>query len=467
LKSMNDLNKTILASHRTLSDCNVRFLSYLLTNREYLERSHYQAILEYQYPRRNYNTQPWPIFINKQVKEKLAISALKVQRLITSIPEMIFSYNLKKMSEYYEIPLDCLRSSIEGIDTNFFRRGLGRGDFILSQNGEMKCVEFNLAPNVAGWWKDRLEMEYLKIPAIKGFMHLNGIKHNPSYFFETLFSYVISVYLKCSGSQNGDINLVITASNLENVSSGLNDLVKIYQTVLCKFAPDIKGRLFISLPTALVLEKNALKLDGTHIQILIDTDSNDHGMSWFALAKKGGLELYNGPVTELMCNKLNLALLSEYQESELFTKEESYDIASHIPWTRKTIRAITQYCGRKIELQDFALNCREQLVLKHATKLGGADVYIGAHTPANVWNQKVYTAFVQRTWVLQERVHSQKFYCQYGDNGYAPHDAIWGLFVFGNVYGGAWVRVAPLDTLDGVINGTRGAEQSIVIEIDE
>ena len=44
---------------------------------------------------------------------------------------------------------------------------------------------------------------------------------------------------------------------------------------------------------------------------------------------------------------------------------------------------------------------------------------------------------------------------------------IWGLFAFGDRFGGSWLRLMPPDDNDGVINSAVCAQESIVYEMEE
>jgi hypothetical protein len=43
---------------------------------------------------------------------------------------------------------------------------------------------------------------------------------------------------------------------------------------------------------------------------------------------------------------------------------------------------------------------------------------------------------------------------------------VWGLFAFGEHFGGAYVRLAPTGRSDGRVNGSQGAECGAVLETD-
>jgi len=66
----------------------------------------------------------------------------------------------------------------------------------------------------------------------------------------------------------------------------------------------------------------------------------------------------------VLSSKLNISLLSEHEDSDLFTLEEREIIKTYIPWTRKTVPGLTTYKGEPVRLEDLVTSARERLVLK-------------------------------------------------------------------------------------------------------
>jgi hypothetical protein len=79
----------------------------------------------------------------------------------------------------------------------------------------------------------------------------------------------------------------------------------------------------------------------------------------------------------------------------------------------------------------------------------------------------VKRAFREKNWLVQEYVKSYSYLYQEGEYGCAEHIAAWGVFVFGSRFGGLWIRVLPAENKKGVINSGQGAEESVVLEIEE
>jgi hypothetical protein len=67
--------------------------------------------------------------------------------------------------------------------------------------------------------------------------------------------------------------------------------------------------------------------------------------------------------------------------------------------------------------------------------------------------------------MVQEFVPSRPYLFQHGEDGYAPHEAVWGLFCIGDAYGGGFLRMAPQESRMGAINSSRGALEGIIYEV--
>ncbi|HXO42601.1 MAG TPA: hypothetical protein VN999_14205, partial [Thermoanaerobaculia bacterium] len=176
--------------------------------------------------------------------------------------------------------------------------------------------------------------------------------------------------------------------------------------------------------------------------------------------------LYNGPLAKMLGDKRSLALLSQHEDSDLLTAEERALVRRHLPWSREVVAGRTTYRGERVDLLDFALAHRESLVLKAAQGRQGIDVYLGSRTSPEEWRRRLVEAAGMRTMLLQEYVTSRPYLFQCGDRGWARHQAVWGTFTFGGSYGGAFLRLLPLDLGPEIINSARGATEGLIFEVE-
>jgi hypothetical protein len=181
---------------------------------------------------------------------------------------------------------------------------------------------------------------------------------------------------------------------------------------------------------------------------------------------RGGATFFNGPLYLVLEDKRNLALLSANQDAECFDEAERQLVRSLVPWTRQVARERTLFRGEPVFLPELLPSRREHLVLKRATEYAGEEVFLGRVTPAAAWEDLVRQALESGDWVVQELVESKPYLYQTGVEGCAPHDVIWGLFVFGSRYAGVFLRMQPKDRA-AIVNSRQGATQGIVFEVED
>jgi uncharacterized circularly permuted ATP-grasp superfamily protein len=110
---------------------------------------------------------------------------------------------------------------------------------------------------------------------------------------------------------------------------------------------------------------------------------------------------------------------------------------------------------------------RDQFVLKPSQGYGGKGIHVGPHTGEDQWQDIVHQAFHEGNWVVQERIEISPLLFQWGENGCAEHESVWGFYVYGPRYGGIWLRVLPCQISEGLVNAHKGAKMPIVIEMEE
>lgn len=466
-----NVSQEIIEAHRRLSGCSADFLEFVENTPEGLDRSSFQAVVSdqtYAY----FRSQPWPTFISETVKAEMAEAAVKVYDLITSIPGRLFGFDRDKMSRYYNIPPRDMEKRLYGLDEYHMNGLLGRGDFVLSPSGRLKCLEFNMSPSLGGWGMDFLEPIYVQTPVIARFLKQYGVRLRKSNLFRVLLGRLVERALARFGGApafKNEINIAIAFPKyIENLMGPLNrQLNESYKTVLKQKKSDITGDIYICDFTSLRWENNNLVLEGKKIHTLIEMCYGDIPLLFMELVKNGELLMCNGPITPVMSDKLNLALLSEHRDSEEFTPEERDTIREYIPWTRKLAAGETTYEGQKVRLEDFVLSRRERLVIKPAGGFGGKGVYLGFDTPPDQWKQQVETALAEKDRVVQEYVDMSSYLYQLGERGCGVREAVWGFFVFASRYAGGFVRMMPDADKQGIINAGQGAEESIVLEVEE
>ena len=455
-----EITKEIYQAHEKLSASSAGFLDFVKNNPESLKRSNFSDLSTGD---PLLTLQPWPTFIAGKTIEEFREAGVKVCNLIKSVPQRFFSNSPGRIGRYYEMPPQMADTLLKGVESEHINNLLGRGDFIYSSAG-LKCLEYNISGNVGGWEVDMWEDLYLKNPIISHFLQHHAEpegKPDKNTILAILFKHLTDTALAKFPGIGDSLKIVLVVplvnsdDNSKFLLSRLNKMIA--QTTqmpvsLCSYH-DLK------------IVNNRVYHRGERVHILVEQCGGIVPPDFVKTVRTGNVIIYNGSITGLMSNKFNLAVLSENLDSDVFSGGERETIGKYIPWTRKVVPGKTTYAGKPIDLAPFMYSQRERLIIKPAVGFGGKSVYVGKYMTQSRWQEVVNTSFKNKRWLVQEYVESLPFLYQSGENGCVPHHAVWGFFIFGSTYAGAWLRVLPREGNSGVINSHQGAEESVVLEM--
>jgi hypothetical protein len=451
-----NITDEIKKNHSHLSSSSLSFLNYAQSNPDLLKRTNFSPLKALD---GIMTLQPWPTFIDTARKQEFAEVGTKLCSLIKQAPLRIFKNDTTKISNYYDMPQKVVEIQLDGVDHTHIENLLARGDFIISSEG-LKCLEFNVTANLGGWPVVVGETLYQQTPVIQNFIKQQKVNIKPTPLLQVFFQHAIGCGLK-KFPNSKEINCAIASP-----SHFGSDLQQLYKSVLKQIAPHLEGELSFCITKTLKEKEEFLYLDNKPVHVLCEMY---HGLvtpTILKVFKAGNVCLFNGPVTSLLSNKYALALLSEHENSDLFSPQERELITKHIPWTRKMIPGENSYKGEPVKLETLVPAHREQLILKPSNSIAGTNVFIGKNTPQQKWEQICHQALTQKSWLVQEYVASVPYLYQFDEEGSVIHDAVWGFFVCGSTYAGLCVRVLPMANTSGVINDAQGAVTSIAFEVD-
>ena len=462
-----DIKGKEIGIQKKLSLVNADFIAFVEDNPEALEASNFKLLDLHNWL---FKLQPWPTFINNKSRKAFQEAAEKLFNLIKGLPKRVFDNNPQKISDYYGISVDQVKQLLEGVTAEYLDNILGRGDFLLSSSG-LKCLEYNVVVSLGGMYVPIWESLYLNNPLISRFLKEYNVRTKNENLFSLFLEHVIDAFLPKTSEDKKELNIALVAKGFvkgteTTIGSYLNKLFKKISQGKYK---SLSGGIFVCDYQHLEVVDDYLFYNGKKIHVVTEIYSGEVSPGVLEVFKAGHVGLLNGPFCRLLSEKLNLALLSDYETATpgVFTDEEKKIIDKYIPWTRKIVPGFTHYKGEKIGLENFILSNREALVIKPSDGYGGKEVYVGKKTPAHQWGEAVITAMGEKNWVVQELVESPPGIYQAGERGCEPHDMAWGFFVFGSRYTGAWCRVMPQNINKGVINCHQGATVSVIFDVDD
>src|SRR5437660_8528717 len=106
---------------------------------------------------------------------------------------------------------------------------------------------------------------------------------------------------------------------------------------------------------------------------------------------------------KILHRKTSLAVLSDEQNSRLFTPAERDAARRFIPWTRLVAERQTEVDGATVDLVAWMQDNKDRLVLKPADEYGGKGIVLGWTVEQGMWESAIADALQSPT-IVQERV---------------------------------------------------------------
>jgi hypothetical protein len=457
-----------IESHSRWSAENRRFLEFALGTPEALARSSFAGLHGRNPLPNSPYLQSWPVLADERRVQEIERIVVGIDRLFKSVPERFFANDPQRMAKFYDFDqVDLL--SVVLAQPNGIGEALSRGDYIETKEG-WKCIELNAGSYLGGWQTEVLEELYLGCPLIDTFLRQNRIAAGHRKTFRMMFSHIIRSTVRNSVWDGGDCNLAfVLYPHLDSQVASFHfpdRFQEEYALALREQAGSLRGRIFVCGYDDLKVDSTFLRYRGERVHAVLEQHNGLTSRVAFRCFKAGGISLFSGPVTMLLSDKRNVALLSERMGSNDFTRQERELIERHIPWTRRVGEGAVDYHGRNISLPDLLCERRRDMVLKNAQSLGGEAVYPGRFLSAAEWETVLARAFREGNWIVQEHVDALPYIGQCGEHGMVPFDVVWGNFVCGERYGGTFVRMLPKHRAS-LVNVARGAEVGIVLEVTD
>ncbi len=438
--------------HARLSRASEAFLEYALSRPEVQERRSFELLAQ-QSSFAPFPLHPWPVFVDRARVAEHERVTVGLCRLVKSLPRRVFGNDPERVREFYDLDSVGLAKSMLEHPTGI-ESALGRGDFLDTPAG-LQCLELNMVSHLGGWQAPLWAEACLRVPVIQEFLRREGLRVECRNTIELLFSHVVGEARR-SLPLNGELNVSFIVP--DDLGGGIQRDFEAYLDATLRQALGregaLHGRATLRRYAELTEREGKLYAGGERIHAVVEAHDGGTAAPAARCFKAGSLNLYNAAVRTVLTDKRNLALLSELAGSGLFTAAEKELIERHVPWTRRLTA----------ETFESALARRDGMVIKRARVGQGRGVHAGRFTPEEDWRRLASEALEQGDWVLQERVESLPILGQSGERGTAPHEAVWGLFAFGDRYAGGFLSLRPHGE-SGVINVHQGASEGIILEV--
>jgi hypothetical protein len=466
--------------HARWAAANGDYLEYAASHPECQSRASFASMYAEEWLGR-LSLQPWPLFVDGARRRELEAVARGIDRLMKDFLARFFLNDPAEIAAFYAVTdpdfttfvadedlVSILLEEPDGVEA-----APSRGDYIETAEG-LKLVEYNAGSSLGGIQVDAVGERVLAAAPTARFLAERGLRASPPGTLRAFFRHVVEDTARRGLWRGGDFNLgmIVRPNEPRQValhSPGLYE--REFRRVLEEGGIASSGRVLVCGADELEEEEEGgLTLHGHRVHALAefhDGSRVDDLRLPFRSFKMGRVNLFSGSVGWLMGDKRNLALVSEYADTDEFTAAERELIHRHVPWTRLVRRGVATRAGRRIRIPDDLPERRGELVLKKASSVGGRHVHVGRFRTDAEWRAVIERALHEGDWIVQEYLEMVPYCFQRGAEGAGPHDMVWGLFVFGGHFGGAFLRMQPAGGADGLVNTQQGAEVGVLLNLDE
>jgi hypothetical protein len=334
--------------------------------------------------------------------------------------------------------------------------------FFVHDRGGLRFTEYNAETPAAAAYNDVLAELFLGLPVMGQFLRRFEVRPQPSR--QNVMHALLDAYHEWSGRRVAPRIAILDWSDVPTYSEFV--IVADYlrsQGIECTIADPAQaeysgGKLTVAGFVPDLIYKRVL------ISELVERGGLDHPV--IRAVRERAVCMVNPFRCKILHKKASLAVLSDEQNSSLFTGQELEAIATYIPWTRRVQERYTTWRGHPVELLRLIIEQRENLVLKPNDEYGGKGIMLGWQTEPAEWEQAVLRATLE-PWVVQERVEIPvEPYPSMVDDHVAFHDRILDTAPF--IYHGAYMDgcLTRLSTA-ALVNVTAGGGSSLATFIVE
>ncbi|HEY0036094.1 MAG TPA: hypothetical protein VGB66_05365 [Longimicrobium sp.] len=460
--------------HARWSEVNRQFLEFVAANPECLDRGSYTVVCQAPPLQTQSSVQPWPLFFEPPRLRELAEMAVGMDGVIKAAVERFLRNDVRTVLDYYhagpamdgsparpgvvtEKWLPILVEKPDGVAGAF-----SRGDYLETREG-LKLMELNTSGFLGGLaTTDYLCERYLESTPTARFLRQVNRRARPMGVRRAMLRHVVEDTGRLGAWTEGDFNVALVIyPNSPTIISRFDAEVytRELHAALVEAGHAPRGRVMLCSLEDLSAGPEGVTLAGEPVHAVIEQQGGGVSVQpVFHAFKAGRVNLFSGPIKRILEDKRNLALVSEHADSADFTAAERALIERHLAWTRRVLPSRTTFRGRPLRLPDDLPAGRDDFVLKKGWSNRGDGVVVGRVRTPDEWEEAVARAVREGDWVVQEWLDPVPYCFHDARAGAVPHDVVWGLFVFGEHFGGVHLTMLPAGHGTGVVNRNQGAE---------
>ena len=460
--------------HARWSEVNRQFLDFVAATPECLDRGSYAVVSQAPGLQTYSSVQPWPLFFEPPRLRELSEMAVGIDGVVKAAVERFLRNDARTIADYYHVgpsmdgspgilseviteqSIPILVAKPSGVAGAF-----SRGDYLETREG-LKLMEFNSSGFLGGLATDYLCERYLESTPTARFLRQVNRRARPMGIRWAMLRHVVEDTERLGAWTGGDFNvaLLIYPNRPAIVARfDADEYTRELHAALVEAGHAPRGRVMLCSLAEIAAGGEGATVAGEPVHAVIEQqDGGGSIMPVFRAFKARRVNLFSGPIKRILADKRNLALVSGHADSADFTAAERGLIERHVAWTRRVLPSRTTFRGRPLRLPDDLPAGRDDFVLKKGWSNRGDGVVVGRVRTPDEWEQAIARAVREGDWVVQERLDPVPYCFHNAQAGAVPHEVVWGLFVFGEHFGGVHLTMLPTGHGSGVVNPNQGAE---------
>jgi hypothetical protein len=392
-----------------------------------------------------------PVFLRRAEYRQLVEDADNIYTAVTELPGRLYGDDLAAFARTIgmnELQIAAILRNRTGKATR-----LGRADFCLSERG-FELMEVNVGSTLGGLDNGLLNEGMLTLPHVGAFVAKHGLV-----YVDTLAAVVETLLAECeipAGTRP-----VMAAADWPESFETLAPQLHRSAEMLVPLGLDAQachvGQLRVADGRVWLQDK---PVDVIYRLWTMEDQHSEAGPALIepllAAADRGEVKIFTPMDGRLFGNKGVLALVSDERNRHLLTPAERESADRALPWTRIMRSGPVTIDGRTVDLAEYVISQREQLILKPTALYGGKGVIPGWLSEPDEWRQRV-EAVMDTPYLVQRRINvlPELFPT---DDGVEPWTLVWGVFLMRGAAGGIWVRGTrgPISSVAGMTAGGTG-----------
>jgi uncharacterized circularly permuted ATP-grasp superfamily protein len=266
----------------------------------------------------------------------------------------------------------------------------------------LQFAEYNAESPAGPGYAETLANVFRTLPIMERFSQRFSVRQFP--LMKLLLAALLASYREWGGSTSPPVIAIVDWREVPTWSE--------FEIIQSHFQKEGVAT-FLADPRDLVFKAGKLTANGQRVDLLYrrvlinDIVARPNECSALVEAyASGAVCVANALTCKIPHKKSFFAVLTDEQNSALFSPAERELIRRHVPWTRLLADTKTSRDGESFGLLEYVRKHRENFVLKPNDEYGGTGVQLGWENKENQWDAALDRALGDRSsaWVVQERI---------------------------------------------------------------